>query len=120
MLGDRIARHQARVWLVNTGWTGGPYGVGRRMKIGYTRAMIRAVLSGALDSVGYDKDPIFNLDVPISCPAVPADVLKPRSTWQNGADYDAQAAKLANMFVENFRPFERDVTPAVRAAGPRV
>jgi phosphoenolpyruvate carboxykinase (ATP) len=119
MLGERIKKHQARVWLVNTGWTGGPYGVGRRMKIGYTRAMIRAALSGALDSVSYQNDPIFNLEVPAECPSVPADVLKPRGTWQNAGDYDAQAAKLASMFVENFKAFEAEVSPAVRAAGPR-
>jgi phosphoenolpyruvate carboxykinase (ATP) len=118
MLGERIAHHNARVWLVNTGWTGGPYGVGKRMKIAYTRAMISAALSGALDSVQYDRDPVFNLEVPASCPGVPADVLKPRSTWANAADYDAQAAKLAHMFVENFKAFEDGVTAEVLAAGP--
>ena len=119
MLGERIARHQARVWLVNTGWTGGPYGVGKRMKIGYTRAMIRAVLSGALDNVAYDRDPVFNLDVPATCPDVPNEVLKPRNTWRNGADYDQQAARLAAMFVENFKTFEDGVSADVLAAGPR-
>ena len=120
MLGDRIARHRVRVWLVNTGWTGGPYGTGRRMKIADTRAMIRAALSGALDEVGYEHDPIFNLDVPGSCPEVPAEVLTPRRTWTHPADYDAQAAKLARMFTENFKAFESGVGPAVKAAGPSV
>ena len=120
MLGDRIGQHQARVWLVNTGWTGGSYGTGRRMKIADTRAMIRAVLSGALDQVRYDKDPIFNLEVPASCPDVAADVLRPRRTWENPADYDAQAMKLAQMFTENFKTFEQGVTADVKAAGPRV
>jgi phosphoenolpyruvate carboxykinase (ATP) len=106
------------VWLVNTGWTGGPYGVGKRMKIAYTRAIIRAALSGALDRVAYDKDPIFNLDVPASCPDVPSEVLKPRNTWASAADYDAQAKKLAAMFVENFKTFEDGVTAEVLAAGP--
>ena len=119
MLGERIARHHARVWLVNTGWTGGPYGTGRRMKIAHTRAMIAAALSGALDSVKYEKDPVFNLEVPTTCPHVPADVLKPRTTWPNAADYDAQAAKLAKMFAENFKAFEADVTKAVADAGPK-
>jgi phosphoenolpyruvate carboxykinase (ATP) len=119
MLGEKIAHHKARVWLVNTGWTGGPFGVGKRMKIGHTRAMIRAALSGALDSVAYEKDAIFNLDIPASCPDVPAEVLKPRSTWSNGAEYDAQAAKLARMFVENFKTFEGDVDSKVVAAGPK-
>jgi phosphoenolpyruvate carboxykinase (ATP) len=118
MLGERIARHDSRVWLVNTGWTGGPYGVGKRMKIAYTRAMIRAALSGALDRVAYEKDPVFNLDVPASCPDVPSEVLKPRNTWANGADYDVQAKKLAKMFVENFKTFEQGVTAEVLAAGP--
>jgi phosphoenolpyruvate carboxykinase (ATP) len=118
MLGERIAGHRARVWLVNTGWTGGPYGVGKRVKIAYTRAMIRAALSGALDRVAYDKDPVFNLDIPASCPDVSSDVLKPRNTWADGARYDEQAARLARMFVENFRTFEQGVTADVRAAGP--
>ena len=120
MLGEKIARHDARVWLVNTGWTGGPYGVGRRMKIAYTRAMIRAALSGALDHVGYERDPIFNIDVPTACPDVPPDVLKPRRTWPDGGAYDAQAKKLAQMFVDNFVAFADGVTTDVRAAGPKV
>ncbi len=120
MLGDRIARHKSHVWLVNTGWTGGPYGTGRRMKIAYTRAMIKAALSGALDQVKFERDTMFNLDVPTSCPDVPADVLKPRSTWSNGAAYDEQAAKLARMFADNFKAFEAGVSPEVRAAGPKV
>ena len=118
MLGEKIARHNARVWLVNTGWTGGPYGVGKRMRIAYTRAMIRAALSGALDTVAYEKDPVFNLDIPTSCPDVPSDVLTPRTTWASGAAYDEQAAKLARMFVENFKTFEQGVRAEVLAAGP--
>jgi phosphoenolpyruvate carboxykinase (ATP) len=119
MLGEKIARHEARVWLVNTGWSGGPYGTGRRMKIAFTRAMIRAALSGALDNVQYQHDDRFNLDVPVSCPDVPPDVLKPRTTWSNAAEYDAQALKLATMFIDNFKAFEAEVDAEVRAAGPR-
>jgi phosphoenolpyruvate carboxykinase (ATP) len=89
------------------------------MKLGYTRAMIRAVLSGALDNVAYERDRIFNLDVPVACPDVPSDVLKPRNTWPNGVDYDQQAAKLAAMFVQNFKAFEDGVSADVIAAGPR-
>ena len=118
-LGERIARHNARVWLVNTGWTGGAYGVGSRMKISHTRAMIRAALNGDLDTVAYQNDPIFNLEVPQAVPGVPSGVLTPRSTWKSGNDYDAQAKKLAAMFVENFKTFEAEATPDVRAAGPR-
>jgi phosphoenolpyruvate carboxykinase (ATP) len=120
MLGQRIAAHNARVWLVNTGWTGGAHGVGSRMKIAYTRAMIRAALSGALDGADYVRHPVFNVEVPTSCPHVPAAVLDPRGTWSDSAAYDAQAAKLAGMFVENFKTFAGDVDAAVVAAGPRV
>ncbi len=119
LLGDRIAKHNAKVWLVNTGWTGGPFGVGSRMKIAHTRAMINAALSGALDHVQFDHDAMFNLDVPKSCPNVPAEVLKPRSTWKDEAAYDAQAKKLAAMFTENFKTFEATAAADVRAAGPR-
>ena len=118
-LGEKIARHQARVWLVNTGWSGGPYGVGQRMKISHTRAMIKAALSGALDAMAYEVDPVFNLAVPVDCPGVPSEVLRPRHTWTDTADYDTRAAQLAAMFVENFKAFEETVDAAVIAAGPR-
>ena len=118
MLGNKIARHGACVWLVNTGWTGGPYGVGRRMTIAYTRAMIAAALTGALDAVGYQRHPIFNVEMPTTCPGVPDAVLDPRSTWQDAVQYDTQARALARMFVENFKTFEPDVVDAVRKAGP--
>ena len=120
MLGEKIATHNARVWLVNTGWTGGPYGVGSRMKIAYTRAMITAALTGQLDRVQYTRHSVFNLDVPASCPGVPNEVLDPRGTWPDAAKYDEQAKKLALMFAENFKTFEKDVAGAVKEAGPRV
>jgi phosphoenolpyruvate carboxykinase (ATP) len=119
-LGERIARHNVRVWLVNTGWTGGAFGVGSRMKIAHTRAIISAALSGALDSEGYRHHPIFNLEMPTSCLDVPSEVLDPRSTWEDKDAYDAQARKLATMFVENFKTFEADVQPAVTKAGPQL
>jgi phosphoenolpyruvate carboxykinase (ATP) len=119
-LGERIARYNARVWLVNTGWTGGAFGVGKRMSIAHTRAMITAALSGQLDNVEYQRHPVFNLDMPTSCPGVPADVLDPRSTWADKTAYDAQAKKLATMFVDNFKTFENDVDRAVVDAGPKV
>jgi phosphoenolpyruvate carboxykinase (ATP) len=118
MLGERIARHGVRVWLVNTGWTGGSFGVGQRMKIRYTRAMINAALAGRLDAVTYERDPIFNLDIPTTCADVPEGVLQPRTTWASGADYDAQALKLARMFKDNFKAFEGGVGVEVVAAGP--
>ena len=120
MLGERIGRHGASVWLVNTGWTGGPYGVGSRMKIGYTRAMITAALTGVLSSVKYVRHPVFNIDVPTTCPGVPDAVLDPRGTWPEPQEYDEQAKKLARMFIENFKTFEKDVPAAVKEAGPRV
>jgi phosphoenolpyruvate carboxykinase (ATP) len=120
MLGERIAKHQSRVWLVNTGWTGGPPGVGSRMKIGYTRAMLTAALTGQLENVQYRKHPIFNIDIPMSCPGVPNEVLDARTTWPDKAAYDEQAKKLATMFIENFKAFETDVDPAVVAAGPKL
>ena len=109
-----------RVWLVNTGWTGGPYGVGRRMTIAYTRAMITAALAGQLDAVRYQRHPIFNVDTPTTCPGVPDAVLDPRSTWQDGATYDAQARTLARLFIENFESFEQHVADAVKASGPTI
>ncbi len=120
LLGDRIAEHGSRVWLVNTGWTGGPYGTGARMRIAHTRAMINAALSGALDDVPYQADARFGVDVPRTCPGVPADVLIPRDTWASGADYDAQAGRLAVMFTENFERFAAQAEPGIKAAGPRV
>lgn len=105
LLGEKIAKHNARVWLVNTGWTGGPYGIGSRMKLGYTRAMIRAAMSGALDSVGYTSDPVFGLSVPNSCPDVPSEILLPRNTWEDKEAYDAKAKQLFEMFEENFKKF---------------
>ena len=119
MLGEKIAKHGARVWLVNTGWTGGPYGVGKRMKIAYTRAMITAALTGQLDNVQYKKHPVFNLDMPTTCPGVAESVLDPRSTWPDAAQYDEQAKKLAKMFVDNFVTFENNVAASIKEAGPK-
>jgi len=119
-LGERIARYGSRVWLVNTGWTGGPHGVGSRMKIAHTRAMIKAALSGALDDVTFERHPVFNVEVPTSCPGVLSEVLDPRGTWADKAAYDAQAAKLARMFVDNFKTNFSDADPKVAAAGPTI
>jgi phosphoenolpyruvate carboxykinase (ATP) len=119
MLGERIERHGSRVWLVNTGWTGGAYGEGHRMKLGYTRAMVRAALSGALDGVATETDPVFGLQIPTSVPDVPNEVLRPRETWEDPSAYDAQAQKLATMFQDNFRQFADNVSEGVRNAGPR-
>ncbi|HEX4936529.1 MAG TPA: phosphoenolpyruvate carboxykinase (ATP) [Gemmatimonadaceae bacterium] len=118
MLGRLIDQHGSKVWLVNTGWSGGPYGVGARMKLPYTRAMVRALLDGQLDGVPYEADPVFGLQIPAAVPNVPGEILKPRQTWANGAEYDAQAKKLAEMFRKNFEKFG-NVAPEIAAAGPR-
>ena len=119
MLGARLDQHKSKVWLVNTGWTGGPFGVGSRMKLGFTRAMVRAALSGELDAVPTTTDPIFGLAVPQSVRGVPSEVMNPRRTWSDPAAYDAQAKKLAAMFTKNFEQFAGSVSDGVRSAGPK-
>ncbi len=119
MLGRLIDEHDAHVWLVNTGWTGGPYGTGHRMKLPHTRAMVRAALAGQLDAVQYETDAVFGLAVPVEVPRVPKGVMKPRSTWKDPAAYDAQAKKVAEMFAKNFEKFGANVPDAIRQAGPK-
>jgi phosphoenolpyruvate carboxykinase (ATP) len=119
MLRERLARHGSQVWLVNTGWTGGPHGVGQRMKLGHTRAMARAALAGALAGVPFAPDPVFGVLVPQTCPGVPPEVLRPRDTWRDPAAYDAHARRLAGLFRANFAPYAAAVSEAVRQAGPR-
>jgi phosphoenolpyruvate carboxykinase (ATP) len=120
MLGEKIARHKSTVWLINTGWSGGPYGVGSRMKISHTRAMVSAILDGRLRDVPTKPDPIFGLHIPTTCPGVPNEVLIPRNTWADKEAYDAKAKELANRFVENFKQFSAQVAPEVANSGPRV
>ena len=118
MLAERIDRHGARVFLVNTGWTGGPYGVGRRIDLELTRRIVRAATSGALDAVATKPHPVFRVDVPTECPGVPAEVLDPRASWASGRDYDDAARALARRFARNFERFEGRASRAVRDAGP--
>ena len=118
MLGERLDRHGATVWLVNTGWTGGPYGEGHRMPISATRALLHAALSGDLAGVEYRTDPVFGFEVPVAVPGVQTSLLNPRLTWASPTAYDAKAKELAQMFRTNFERFE-DVSPAVAGAGPR-
>jgi phosphoenolpyruvate carboxykinase (ATP) len=118
MLGQRLAEHGSRVWLVNTGWTGGPFGTGSRMKLAYTRAMVRAALAGELDGVETATAPFFNLQVPTRVPDVPSEVLNPRDTWADKEAYDKQARELAAAFQKNFEQFADRVPEAVRNAGP--
>lgn len=119
LLGKKMAQHSAACWLVNTGWSGGPYGIGSRMKIGHTRAMIRAILNGTLAGVATTADPIFGVQVPVSCPEVPPEVLQPRNTWADKDGYDRQARDLARRFNENFKKYESGVSEAVRAVAPK-
>jgi phosphoenolpyruvate carboxykinase (ATP) len=119
MLGERIDRHDVQCWLVNTGWTGGPYGVGRRMELQYTRAMIRAALAGELDTAPTRREPVFGLEVPTHLPGVPDALLDPRTTWQDPAAYDVQAKKLTALFRKNFEQFAELVPVSVREAGPK-
>ena len=118
LLGERIREHGARVWLVNTGWSGGGYDVGSRMRLAHTRAMVNAALAGDLDDVEYSVDPVFGVEVPTEVPGVPSEVLQPRGTWADADAYDAAAEKLAGMFKENFKKFADRVSEQVQAAGP--
>jgi len=119
MLGEKISKHNTSVYLINTGWSGGPYGVGERIKIEYSRAMVTAALTGSLDIVKFSHNDIFNLDVPTECPNVPSEVLEPRNMWIDKDAYDLSAKKLAQMFVDNFKKFE-NVSDEIRLAGPKI
>ena len=118
MLGEKMKEHQVNVWLVNTGWSGGPYGTGQRMKLSYTRAMITAALNGELEDVPYQMVPFFKLKVPMSCPGVPAELLNPRKTWTSTEAYDQRASSLAQAFIHNFEKYASGVPAEVLAAAP--
>src|SRR5690606_33185642 len=118
LLRHLIDKHNVGCWLVNTGWTGGPYGVGRRMPIRETRALLRAALDGSLNDSEFREDPVFSFQVPVSAPGVDSGLLDPRSTWSDKNAYDAQANKLAAMFIKNFEKFESHVSDSVRKAAP--
>jgi phosphoenolpyruvate carboxykinase (ATP) len=120
LLANKIEKHRAECWMVNTGWTGGAYGVGSRMKIEHTRALLNAALDGSLEKADMKTDPIFGFRVPAEAPGVPAEVLSPRNTWPNPSDYDAQAEKLAILFHENFNQFRDQSPDSVMAAGPQI
>ena len=120
LLGEKIEKHHTNVFLINTGWSGGPYGVGKRMKLSYTRAMVTAAIEGQLNHVDYELDPIFNMSVPIECPAVPQDILKPRNTWQDKEAYDCKARELAALFNNNIANFSNSIPKVIREAGPIV
>lgn len=118
MLSAKMQEAGVAVWLVNTGWTGGPYGIGKRMKLAYTRSMISAAMEGALDQVDYKQHPIFGLNMPTSCPEVPSEVLNPRDTWNDKNAYDLKARTLANSFKQNFAKFESFANDEILKGGP--
>ena len=120
MLGERIAQHEVRCWLVNTGWTAGPFGEGHRMRLGHTRALVRAALAGRLDEAPARDDPVFGVRVPLAVPGVPDEMLDPRATWPDPARYDVAARSLAQMFRDHFARYADHADDAVRAAGPRL
>ena len=119
MLGEKIIKHNTVVYLINTGWSGGPYGVGDRIKIQYSRAMVTAALTGALDIVKYTHNDLFNLDIPTECPNVPSEILDPKNTWIDKDSYDLSARKLAQMFIDNFEKF-KNVSQDIKNAGPKL
>jgi phosphoenolpyruvate carboxykinase (ATP) len=120
LLKKRIAEGGAQCWLINTGWTGGQYGTGKRMPIKETRALLNAALDGSLNNVEFRKDPNFGFEVPVAVPGVDTSILDPRSTWADEDEYDRTAAKLVDLFVENFAEFADHVDEGVRQSGPKV
>ena len=120
MLGQKMQEHKVNVWMINTGWTGGPYGIGNRMKLKYTRAMITAALEGKLNNAEFEMHPVFGMAIPMECPNVPADILNPRNTWTDKTAYDEKAKYLAGLFIKNFEKYKDGVTAEVLAAAPKV
>ena len=119
-LAEKMEKYGASAWLVNTGWTGGPFGVGKRMSLKHTRAIIDAINEGSLENAEFVADPIFGVGVPTSCPNVPSEVLTPKNTWADKAAYDKQAVKLANLFIQNFEKYKEGSSDAIINAGPKV
>jgi phosphoenolpyruvate carboxykinase (ATP) len=120
MLGLKMRKHNVNVWMINTGWSGGPYGVGQRMKLPFTRAMITAALEGKLDNVEFEEHPVFGMMMPKSCPGVPSEVLNPRNTWANKEEYDSKAKGLAQEFVNNFKKYAAGTNEEILAAAPKI
>ncbi len=120
LLGEKIRTHKVKVWMINTGWSGGAYGTGNRIKLNYTRAMITAALEGKLDNVAFEAHPVFGMQVPVSCPGVPSEILNPRSTWADASAYDTAAKNLALQFIKNFEKYAAGVSAEILAAAPLV
>ena len=120
LLAEKIRKHDSKVWLVNTGWSGGPYGVGSRFKLKYTRAIIDAIHDGSLAQAETYTDPVFGVAIPKECGGVPSELLDPKQTWSDGGDYDKMAHKLASLFHDNFKKFEEGASAEIKNAGPVV
>ncbi|MEN9684248.1 MAG: hypothetical protein RLZZ28_34 [Bacteroidota bacterium] len=120
MLGEKMKEQAVNVWMINTGWSGGPYGIGHRMKLSHTRAMITAALEGKLDNIGFEADPVFGMMMPLGCPEVPKEILNPRNTWSDTAAYDAKCKDLATQFVQNFEKYASGVTKEILEAAPKI
>ena len=120
MLGDKMQEHKVNIWLINTGWTGGPCGVGHRMKLSYTRAMITAALNGNLETIEFENHPVFGVAIPVCCPDVPEEILNPRNTWANKIAYDVKAKYLGGLFIRNFEKYATGVSAEVLAAAPKI
>jgi len=120
LLGEKIKEHEVNIWLVNTGWIGGPYGIGNRISLPYTRSMIQAVLDGSLDDVSFTNFKVFDLKIPSYCPNVPGEILHPRNSWADKDDYENQRIKLAEMFNQNFKKFEEKVSEDILMAAPNL
>ena len=120
LLAAKLAKHGAQTWLVNTGWSGGAYGIGSRIKLKYTRAIIDAIHNGSLDKVATVEDAVFGFAVPTTCLNVPSDILQPRNTWTDKASYDDKARKVASLFRDNFKKYEAQASAEIRAAGPKL
>ena len=119
LLRSKRLRHRSTCWLINTGWTGGPFGVGKRISIRHTRALLNAALSGMLQKVRFRVDPVFGFEVPLECEGVPTEILEPANTWPSRQEYDAKYDALAARYIENFKLFADGCPPEVLAAGPR-
>jgi len=119
MLGTKMTDNNVNVWLINTGWSGGAYGVGSRMKLKYTRAMLNAAMDGKLDNVAFEIHPVFGVSMPTECPEVPSELLNPRNTWEDKAGYDTSANELAQLFNANFEKYAAGVSDEILEAAPK-
>ena len=120
MLGKKMKEHNVNIWMINTGWSGGPYGIGHRMKLPFTRSMITAALEGKLDNVSFEAHPVFGMMMPMTCPDVPSDILNPRNTWADKSSYDLKAKDLASQFIKNFQKYAAGVNEEILAAAPKI